>query len=126
MVLNFRKMPQNWKWNPRLDLDLGQRCLFIIALSWTFAFVTSPILPAFLVTLTDISTLVALIAAVAKSSIQHHPEGRSVLITGIGHNKRLHFESLAIVPQDAAIHLRLSLSWFNNGHLGQLFCPFHR
>ena len=79
-------MPKNWKWNPRLDLDLGQRCLFIVAVSWAFACLTSPILPAFLVTLKDIITLVALLAAVAKSSIQHHPEGRAVLITGIGIN----------------------------------------
>jgi hypothetical protein len=73
-------MAKNWKWNPRLDLDLGQRCLFIILASWTFWWLSSYILSTTLFTF--IIMIPALIVAVAKSSIQYLPDERSVLITG--------------------------------------------
>jgi hypothetical protein len=75
-------MSKTWKWNPRCDLDLWQRCLFIVAVSWAFSQLTSPILPAFTVVLADILTIFALVAAVAKSSIQYQPKGKAVLVTG--------------------------------------------
>ena len=81
-VFSFSIMTKHWSLNPRFDLDLWQRCLFILAISRALSYTTSPILPECLMTFLDIITICILIAAVAKSSVQYHPEGRAVLITG--------------------------------------------
>jgi hypothetical protein len=75
-------MPRDWRWNPRLDLDLGQRCLFVTFVSLTFSWITSFVLPTFFSTLIDVVTIGVLIGAIAKSSIQLIPDGRAVLVTG--------------------------------------------
>ena len=79
-------MARDWRWNPRLDLDLAQRCLFIVAASWSTSTLLSAVLPSFVMlilsTLIDIVTVGALIVAIAKSSIQLTPNNKAVLVTG--------------------------------------------
>ena len=81
-------MARNWRWNPRFDLDLAQRCLFILVTSWltSSTILTSTMLPTFLTTFTatfvDGVAIIALIVAIAKSSIQLTPDNKSVLVTG--------------------------------------------
>lgn len=71
-------------WKPRLDLDLFQRCLFIILFSWMLACLSSYICFFSLgnSVFYEILTTVALAAAIMKSSLQYSAQGRAVLITG--------------------------------------------
>jgi len=76
-----------WNWNPRYDLDLLQRCLTIIAHSILYRLVLGPILKFIWLdwlvgTPLDFITILLLIGALCKSSIQLNPKGKSVLITG--------------------------------------------
>ena len=79
-------MARNWRWNPRLDLDLAQRCLFIILAAWSMSTLLSSFLPSFVMlilsTLIDVVAVGALIVAIAKSSIQLTPANKAVLVTG--------------------------------------------
>ena len=76
-----------WNWNPRFDLDLLQRCLTIIAHSIIYRLVLGPFLRFIWLDWLvgqplDLITILLLIGALCKSSIQLNPKGKSVLITG--------------------------------------------
>ena len=74
----------SWKWNPRYDLDLAQRCLFILSFTWA----TNCVLELTFLNyvfgdyLVHLVATIALLLAIAKSSLQLSPKRKSVLVTG--------------------------------------------
>ena len=76
----------SWDWRLRLDLDVAQRCLFIVCFSYGILFVCNS-LPSFLCFwispwFVELGMTVALVLAVAKSAAQYSPKGKAVLVTG--------------------------------------------
>ena len=77
----------DWRWNPRFDSDLYQRCLTIIVMASLAKITLCHFCPFLLIQEwivfgADMAALLLLVAAFAKSSLQLNPEGKSVLITG--------------------------------------------
>ena len=74
----------SWKWNPRYDLDLAQRCLFILCFTWftNWVFQLTFLNYIFGNYLVHLGGTVALLMAMAKSSFQLSPKEKSVLVTG--------------------------------------------
>ena len=74
----------SWKWNPRYDLDLAQRCLFILCFTWftNWVFQITFLNYIFGNNLVHLGATVALLVSIAKSSFQLSPKEKSVLITG--------------------------------------------
>ena len=77
----------SWKWNPHYDLDLAQRCLFILGFTWVSNWVLQVTLLNYLFGdyLVHLIATIALLMAMVKSSLQLSPKGKSVLVTGKSH-----------------------------------------
>ena len=73
-----------WKWNPRYDLDLAQRCLFIVGFTWISDWVYNLMFLNYLFgdSVVHLLGTAALLMAIAKSSLQLPPKGKSILVTG--------------------------------------------
>ncbi len=88
----------DWKWNPRYDNDLVQRCLTII--SWTILtkWIVSSFISCWHIEFTiDLLALIALGLGFCKSALQYDCKGKSVLITGsksMSFLRKLHEHSL--------------------------------
>ena len=74
----------SWKWNPRYDLDLAQRCLFILFFTWATNWVLQSTFLNYIFGdyLVHLAATIALLLAIAKSSLQLSPKRKSVLVTG--------------------------------------------
>ena len=78
----------NWNWKPRFDLDLAQRTLTIISISWlTRLVIQNSIFHCIGLSWIaeqplDFCTVILIIWAFCKSSVQFNPDGKAVLITG--------------------------------------------
>ena len=74
----------SWKWNPRYDLDLAQRCLFILCFTWftNWIFQLTFLNYIFGNYLVHLGATIALLMAMAKSAFQFSSKEKSVLITG--------------------------------------------
>ena len=74
----------SWKWNPRYDSDLAQRCLFILGFTWVVNWTLHMTFLDYLFGeyLVHVFATIALLLALAKSSLQLSPIEKSVLITG--------------------------------------------
>ena len=75
---------QDWNWKPRLDLDLFQRLLCIVAFGWFSNYLLQVVgLGGGFITWTlDFATVLCLFGALCKSSLQYSVNGKAVLITG--------------------------------------------
>ena len=73
-----------WKWNPRYDLDLAQRCLFIVGFTWISDWAYNLMFLNYLFgdSVVHLLGTAALLMAIAKSSLQLPPKGKSILVTG--------------------------------------------
>ena len=96
----------SWKWNPRYDLDLVQRCLFILFFTWftNWLFQLTFLNYIFGNYLVHLGSTIALLMALAKSSIQFSPKEKSVLITG-KNCKKIHTLILLVQGSTAMIML---------------------
>jgi len=74
----------DWKWNPRYDLDLGQRCLFILSFTYATSLFLNFTFLNYLVSDLHLFILmtIALGLAFAKSAMQLPLGEKSVLVTG--------------------------------------------
>ena len=74
----------DWRWNPRYDLDLAQRCLFIVCFTYTTSVIFNWTFLNYLVSDLQLFLLmtVSLGMAMVKSAMQLPMGEKSVLVTG--------------------------------------------
>ena len=74
----------DWKWNPRYDLDLAQRCLFIVGFTYTTSILFNWTFISYLISDLQLFMMMtmALGMAVVKSGMQLCVGDKCVLVTG--------------------------------------------